>query len=489
MLRCRFFGITFMLAKNIVNMQNYRMKDPTDRITRDGLVDVYPRFVGDPSLMNLIQGANEMIYMPRATSDEYEIARAAAIGSAKACIPEESLNIQSDVVGLFYQKDSATGASDPLGLTALHGARFLGIDSVVVELTDNTVGERGSKARKFTREVLGYCFRQTLPDGGNDLYYLPVDKNSILSFFMTEYVDKKDESDVIDLISKLIGDDRLEELIVSAENRLRYAYDDDFENTASDVIGEINSYIPREYYGMLINFSGRAYTYDRKTDEYLPTECAYSDAWLNGSEVIYIGGVERVVLELGVPSAGTRGSIDDEVRVYILPEEQYIKKFEAYYCSDESEYELMDILQAHANSARSIIISSDFARSNRDNQVATLQGIIDQADEKLDGIRQIIARTGRVICKASRSVCLLEGIRKGTTHRDLLDDQQAMDGDIVADKIRVDIPELDMGGYLPFRGLKDFRYSDGELVLYLEDSKTGLVHMVRLCDVESLTAI
>lgn len=481
--------ITFMLAKNIVNMQNYHMKSPAEKLSRPGPVDVYPRFVGNPSLMNLVDGANEMIGTPRATSEEYEVARTAAIGTAQACIPRESLDGQSDVVGMFYQKGSAPGTTEPLGLTALHGARFLGIDSVVVELTDDAVGERGSKERKFTREVLGYCFRQDLPNGGSELYYLPIDKNSILSFFMTEYEHTKEESDVIDLISKLIGDDRFGELIVSAENRLRYAYDDDFEDTASDVIREINSYIPREYYSMLMNFSGRAYMYDRKTDEYLPTECEYSDAWLNGSEVIYIDGVERVVLELGVPSVGTSGSIDDEVRVYILPEKHYIKKFEAYYCSDESEYELMDVLQAHADRARSIIMSPDFARSNRDDQVAMLQAIIDDANEKLDSIRQIMARTGRVICNASRSVSLIEGVRNGTTHRDLLDDQRAADGDIVADKIRVDIPELDMGGYLPFRGLKDFRYSDGELVLYLEDSKTGLVHMVRLSDVESLTAV
>lgn len=480
-----------MLAKNIINMQNYRMKDPTDRITREGLVDVYPRFVGDPSLMKLVEGANEMIYMPRTTPTEHVVARAAAIGTAQACIPQESLNAQSDVVGLFYQEDRATGRGKPLGLTALHGARFLGINGVVVEQMDNVARENGLSVRNFTREVLGYCFRQDSPDGGDELYYLPVDKSSILSFFMTEYVDEKEESDVIDLISKLIGDGRFGELVVSAENRLRYAYDDDFEDTASDVIREINSYIPREYYGMLINFSGRAYTYDRKKDEYLPTECEYSDAWLNGTEVIHIDGADRVVIELGVPSpsGSLSNNIDDEVRVYILPENAAVKKIEAYYCSDESEYELMDILQAHADSARSIIISSDFARSNRDNQVAMLQGIIDQADEKLDGIRQIIARSGRVICKASRSVCLLEGIRNGTTHRDLLDDQRMMDGDIEADKIRLDIPELDMGGYMPFRGLNDFRYSDGELVFYLEDSKTGLVHMVRLSDVESLTAI
>lgn len=473
----------------MIYLQNYHMKSLPEKSTGNGFVDVYPRFVGDPSLMKLVDGANEMIGMPRTTPTEHIVARAAAIGTAQACIPRESLNVQSDVVGLFYKEDKATGSSKPLGLTALHGARFLGIDGVVVEQMDDTVGEDGLTVRNFTREVLGYCFRQDSPDGGGELYYLPVDKSSILSFFMTEYVDKKEESDVIDLISKLIGDDRFGKLVVNAENRLRYAYDDDFEDTVSKVIREINTYIPREYYGMLINFSGRVYTYDRKTDEYLPTECEYSDAWLNGSEVIHIGGVDRVVIELGAPSGNRGGNIDDGVTVYILPERQHIKIFDAYDCPDESEYELMDVLRARADTARSIIMSSDFARSNREDQTTTLQEIIEQADDELDNIRQIMAKTGRVICSATRAVCLIGGIRNGTTHNDLIRDQKKLDGDIEANEIWVNIPELGMGDHRSFRGLKDFRYSDGEPVLYLRGSEGDLVYMVRLGDIESLTAI
>lgn len=72
-----------MLAKNIVNMQNYHMKSPAEKLSRPGLVDVYPRFAGSSGLMSLVDGANEMIAMPRATSEEYKVARAAAIGTAK----------------------------------------------------------------------------------------------------------------------------------------------------------------------------------------------------------------------------------------------------------------------------------------------------------------------------------------------------------------------------------------------------------------------
>lgn len=452
-------------------------------------MDVYPRFVGNPSILKLVDGANEMIAMPRATPEEYEVARTAAIGTTQACLPQESLNAPADVAGMFYMVDSTAGRSVPLGLTALQGARFLGIDSINVEMADDIVVGNGLAVRKFTREVLSYCFEQDIPDGGNIRYHLPIDRKFILSFFMTEYKAVEQEADGVDLVSKLLCEDRFRELVVHAENRLRYADDDDFEATATDVVREINANIPRDYYGMLINYSGRVYTYDRKTDEYLPTDCEYSDAWLNGSEVICIDGIDRVVIELGVLSGDPSSNTDDGVRVYILPEKQNIKRFDAYYCSDESEYELMDVLRARADTARSIIMSSDFARSNREDQVDALQKIIEQADDELDNIRQIMAKTGRVICSATRAVCLIGGIRNGTTHNDLIRDQKKLDGDIEADKIWVNIPELDMGDHRSFRGLKDFRYSDGEPVLYLRGSEGDLVYMVRLGDVESLTAI
>ena len=264
--------------------------------------------------------------------------------------------------------------------------------------------------------------------------------------------------------------------------RQSYLDDDEWQMMREEAIEELEMELPSGYTLDAIYVTGFVFVRDGN-DKYTLEFCDSDMVAVDGAAFIEVReGEFRAVLSATTWDTTTQ----EEKTIYIVPSKDYLSRLETPLTEESQVDDIVALLQQEVNAVRTIVQTPDFYKLPLDEQREMLEIHSDNVSDHL-GVLSEFFEDYSVDFRVTEYRSLPEDLLELGWDNPLVSHEKIEGGatlSIVADTFSMYNPDVEDGSRTTaFQSIDEFILSDGEPMVVLESTMTGMYYLVKARDI------